>query len=459
MKLIIDNQLSLLDIPEDLTDWFKIQLTFTNPKFEEAMERGRYLGNIPQFIRLYRELPNGIVIPRGYLQIVEDSMIGRGLGLKISDSRILLPPISVESTIELWPHQKRAKQSLLSQPNGMLIAPAASGKTIMGLDVFASVRQKMLWITHTNRLAEQAIDRIMGVFPDVSKEEIGFLGSGKFTVGDRITIGMVQTLVRRPSILPKLGKEFGLVIVDEAHHVPATIFTKVLNNFSSYYLYGLTATPYRRDKMEDIMFATMGLANAVVARKKVKEQGKIMTPSVIKRVIPSAACGSNDYHYIIREMLMRNENRLSIIATDVIREAMKVNFCIVINTRKKYCEMLFETISKHWTKTVIATGDYSRQHNDEQVAKLEEGKANVLITTFELLGEGFDVKKLNRGFIALPFKEKARVEQAVGRIQRTCLGKIDAIMYDYVDEDIGILKNQWFHREAVYKSLGMEIVT
>jgi superfamily II DNA or RNA helicase len=119
--------------------------------------------------------------------------------------------------------------------------------------------------------------------------------------------------------------------------------------------------------------------------------------------------------------------------------------------------MIYELINKHWVKSAIATGDYTKTHNNEQVAKLENGEATVLVTTFELLGEGFDVQKLNRGFIALPFREKARVEQSVGRIQRTHEDKTDAILYDYVDVDIGILNNQYSHRVKAYESLGMKI--
>jgi len=453
----------MLNIPEELRSWFATQLTFDNPLYLEAVKRNRYIGNLQPHICMYKPLPEGIVLPRGYLQLVEGSMVGKGLGLSIKDNRALLPPVSVESNIVLRSYQKEAKHALLSHPNGMLIAPAASGKTIMGLDVFASLHQKMLWLTHTNRLANQVIERIVGtdefppVFPDVKRNEIGFIGGGKHSVGERITIGMIPTLVRREAQLPEIGRRFGLVIIDEAHHVPASTFLKVLENFSSYYLYGLTATPYRRDKMEDVMFATIGLANSIVSRREVKKKGGIMTPTVIKRTVPSPTFGGNDFHYIIRELVLPNEKRKIMVATDVLREAYKGNYCIVINTRKAYCEDLFELISEHWPKTVIATGDYSRKHNDEQVLKLEKDEATVLITTFELLGEGFDVQKLNRGFIALPFREKARVEQSIGRIQRTCEGKLDAIMYDYVDENIGILSSQFRHRAKVYRSLGIKV--
>jgi len=464
MKLIIDSQLRMLDAPEELMAWFATQLTFDNPLYLEAVKRNRYLKNLQPHICMYKPLPNGVVLPRGYLQLIEDSMIGRGLGIHITDNRILSAPVFVKSGIVLRPYQKEAKLALLSHPNGMLIAPAASGKTIMGLDIFASLHQKMLWLTHTNRLANQVIERIVGtnelppIFPDVERKEIGFIGGGKYSIGERITIGMIPTLVRRVVELPEIGRKFGLVIIDEAHHVPASTFLKVLEHFASYYLYGLTATPYRRDSLEDIMFAGLGLANSIISRKEVKKEGGIVTPTVIKRTIRSPKWEDNDFHYIVRELLIPNRQRLELIVTDVLREAYKGNCCIVISTRKVYCEMIYELINKHWVKSAIATGDYTKTHNNEQVAKLENGEATVLVTTFELLGEGFDVQKLNRGFIALPFREKARVEQSVGRIQRTHEDKTDAILYDYVDVDIGILNNQYSHRVKAYESLGMKIM-
>jgi superfamily II DNA or RNA helicase len=466
MKLIIDNQLTLLNVPSDIKDWFVEQLTFSNPKFEEAVKFGRYIADIPQHLFMYKSLPNGIVIPRGYLQIVEDTMIGQGLGLTVVDNRVLTPPVGVKSSIKLRPYQKNAKFDLLGHPNGMLVAPAASGKTVIGLDIFASVRQKLLWLTHTNRLANQVIERIVGtdehmpMFPNIDESDIGFIGGGKEVIGDYITIGMLQTLIRREHMLPKIGREFGLVIIDEAHHVPASTFLKVVEYFSSYYLYGLTATPYRRDRLEDVMFASVGLANAEIHRKKVKEKGAIITPTVIKRMVPSEKHSGNDYSFILREIIPFNNVRLEMIISDVVKEAEEGNYCITIGNRKAYCEMIFDRLKRGMPdKVVIATGDYSSKHNSEQVSKIDNGDVNVLVTTFELLGEGFDVPRLNRGFIVLPFRERSRVEQAVGRIQRTCEGKEDALLYDYVDENIGILENQFIHRALVYRSLGMRIIS
>jgi superfamily II DNA or RNA helicase len=222
-------------------------------------------------------------------------------------------------------------------------------------------------------------------------------------------------------------------------------------------MYGLTATPNRRDGLEDLMFASIGLPNAIINRKEVVDRGAIITPKVYARHIRSGPCMGYDFHEIVREILPNNLERMRIILEDVLREAASGHYCIIISTRKAYCETLYDCLSKVWEKTAIATGDYTKKHNDDQVKKLEDGEITILVTTFELLGEGFDVKKLDRGFIVLPFKEKSRVEQTVGRIQRSCEGKKDAILYDYVDIDIGMLKNQFYTRALTYRKLGMEI--
>ena len=465
MRIIIGSKVRLVEPPSKIISWLIDQLTFSNPKFEEARKRNRYTGNIPQLLKLYKMMPNGIIIPRGMLETMEETFLGKGYDVSVVDNRIIGKTLkNIKSDILLRPYQNTAKFNLLKHSNGMLIAPAASGKTIIGLDIFAALRQKMLWMTHTTRLANQVKERILGneedppMIPTINENDIGLLGRGKWKIGDKITIGIIQTLVRRLPLFPELGQEFGLVIVDEAHHVPASTFLKVLEYFPSYYLYGLTATPYRRDKLESIMFASMGRPNAIITREEVKKRGNIITPIVKVREISSQIWGDNDYHYIMREIIIPNEARSNLIAFDIASEASKGNYCIVISTRKKYCEILFKKVLRYWPKTGIATGDYTRNQNDGQVKRLESDEITVLITTFEILGEGFDVQKLNRGIIALPVRERARVEQAVGRIQRTCIGKIDAILYDYVDKDIGILKDQFKARSFTYKSLGMKMI-
>lgn len=453
-EIIIGSSLELINISDELKRSFIRILTFKNPQYEEAIKYGRYIGDLRRTIDLYTITPNGIIIPRGLLEFVENGLINKGYKFKITDKRIFGEPIDVTSNIVLKPFQKKAKSNLMKYPNGMLVAPAGSGKTVIGIDMIATLKQKTLWLTHTKALAEQAKDRMVSMLNNTSSEDIGYIGSGKHDVDQDIVIGMVQTLFKQSLELIDVGKEFGLVILDECHHLPARTFLKVMGKFPSYYMYGLTATPYRRDSLEKVMFASIGNPLAVIDRKDVNAEKGIITPKLIIRGLISSPWINNDYNYIIKHIVMPNDKRSSLIVKDIINEVDNNNYCIIISTRKNYCEILYDKM-RDKINCGIATGDYSFKHNQSQIKSMEKGDINALMTTFSLLGEGFDVKRLNRCFIVLPLKEKAMVEQAIGRIQRTCEGKDDAIIYDYADMDIGILKNQFFKRLEIYESLGI----
>lgn len=463
MRISIGNTIALTDISLTTKQWFIDNLTFENPKYKEALDHGRSVRFIEKNISMFTSTPNGIVVPRGMLQTIEGGLLGKGYDIELSDTRVLLEPVDVKSAITLRPYQLPAKKGLLKHPNGVLVAPAGSGKTILGLEVFASLRQRMLWLTHTTRLAQQVKERILGTkdippaLLNINEKEIGMIGNGKWKIGDKITIALVQTLVRRLDMLPELGREFGLVIVDEVHHLPATTFTKVIQYFYSYYLYGLTATLRRRDKLEGIVNVSIGNPNAIIPREEVKKDGGIITPTVRVKYLTGLIYEGNDYNVALRDFILPNESRSDLITEDIIREAKAGNHCVIISTRKEYCEILYQKISRYWAKCGISTGDYNDTHNTEQLNRLESNSINVLITTFDLLGEGFDVKKLNRCFLVLPMREGVRIEQAVGRIQRSCDGKDTAIVYDYVDTNVGILSNQFRYRCEVYNRLGMKL--
>jgi len=114
----------------------------------------------------------------------------------------------------------------------------------MALALIASKKQPALIITHRKQIYDQWIERIEN-FLQIPKREIGQIGSNKKLVKTPITVAMVQTLARIDN-LKKISDNFGLVIIDECHHIPAQSFRKVITQFNPYYLYGLTATPIRK---------------------------------------------------------------------------------------------------------------------------------------------------------------------------------------------------------------------
>ena len=68
---------------------------------------------------------------------------------------------------------------------------------------------------------------------------------------------MIQSLTRNEKV-DVISGNFGTIIVDECHHIPAKSFREAIVNFNSYYLYGLTATPKRKNNDEKLIYVYIG---------------------------------------------------------------------------------------------------------------------------------------------------------------------------------------------------------
>jgi len=435
-----------------------------NPKYTEAVAKGRWTGNLKPFLMNFDILPDdSIRIPRGMrLQLLD--MIDSSMGYTLADERSYHGYEDVNSAvIQYRPYQERAMAAMYQSDEGLLVAPAGSGKTVLGLSMVPLYGQPCLWLTHTRALAYQAIERIKQFLPSMEEDDVGLLGDGKWKPGKWITIGLIPTLVRRPQEVHEMRNDYGLVVLDEAHHCPASTFLQIMSSLNPYFMYGLTATPYRRDKLEQMMFQTIGPEIIRIPVSEVEDVGGIMMPKVLYRTVRSKPVYGNNIQAILKDNIVPNTKRNGLIVGDVLREATAGNYCIVITDRKAHAEILYELISMGWENTGIATGNYSKKYVTEQAALLNDKKITVLVCTFALLGEGFDVPFLNRAFVTMPFRAEGKVEQLVGRIQRTADGKKDSIVYDYVDVDIGVVQSQFYTksgndcRHRVYSRLGLEI--
>ena len=463
MEITISNKIRIKNCPptiqEQLIDILKVE----NPKYNDAVAKGRWVGKLKPFLMNFDILPDdSIRIPRGMRLPLLD-MIG-GVDHTIIDERAYHGYADVNSAvIQYRPYQERAMTAMYQAEEGLLVAPAGSGKTVLGLSMIPLYGQPALWLTHTRQLAYQALDRIKQFLPGMEEGDVGLLGDGKWKPGKWITIALIPTLVRRPAEVHAMRNDFGLVVLDEAHHCPASTFLQVMSSLNPYFMYGLTATPYRRDKLEEMMFQTIGPEIIRIPVSEVEDVGGIIMPKVLYRTVHSKPIHGNNIQAILKDNIVPNSKRNGMIVGDVLREASEGNYCIVVTDRKAHAEILYELISVGWEKTGIATGNYSKKYVTETAELLNSKEITVLVCTFALLGEGFDVPFLNRAFVTMPFRAEGKVEQLVGRIQRTADGKNDSIVYDYVDVDIGVVQNQFYTKSKndcrynAYSRLGLEI--
>jgi superfamily II DNA or RNA helicase len=347
---------------------------------------------------------------------------------------------------------------------GIIISPAGSGKTVMGLVITSVIGLPVLWLTHTNTLFKQTINRAENIIPFLKNGNISTIKGSKWNYDKPFTIGMVQTMIRNPEKVESISNEFGVVILDEAHHCPAKTFTDVISLLNPKYLFGLTATPNRADRLETLMYDVIGPVLIDIPINRIVDDGGIILPTVIYKEIETKKINDNNTNRLLK-YLVNHKKRNNTIVSDIVQEAMNQEICIALSTRKEHCEILYTLTKLSWEKTGIATGDYSLKENEKTIQDLEEGKITVIFTTPDLLGEGFDVDILSRAFICLPFRSETRVEQLIGRAQRYHKDKKNVNIYDYVDTSIGVFKDQFFSpnknkhcRYRVYERLGLSVV-
>ncbi|MBN1663237.1 MAG: DEAD/DEAH box helicase [Deltaproteobacteria bacterium] len=428
-------------------------LTFTNPQWLENRKMKRWQGKTRRTIRCYRNIRQnqGLSVPRGFMGQLIAMARQAGVPYRIVDQRPSLPDVSYEFGGALKPFQEKAVAVMLKKDFGILAAPTGSGKTVMALAMIAQRKQPALIIVHSKELLNQWIDRI-GSFLDMPEEDLGILGAGKKAVGNKITVGIVNTIYQ---IAHEMRDRIGFLVVDECHRTPARTFTEAVSAFDCKYMLGLSATPWRRDDLTHLIYWYMGDLHHKIDPAGLMESGDILEAEVVTRetaFIPLSDPVA-EYSSMLSE-LTENAARNALIAGDVVEEAKNADgVCLLLSDRKEHCRTLAELIAAQGVEAAILTGDLADGERQTIVEQLNSGGIRVLIATGQLIGEGFDSGALSTLFLTTPVKFDGRLLQYLGRILRPGPGRGKARVYDYVDVNVGPLKAAARSRSQVYRQM------
>ena len=451
MKISITNKLLLDDIPPGVHKELTQKLTIQNPKWIENHRMGRWNRGTPRYLKWYDKGRAGrLYIPRGYIRQLASICNRHGEPFQLEDLRRNLPEVSFKFRGQLKPFQKKAVDIMLNKEFGTLSAATGSGKTIMALDIIAKRRQPTLIVVHTKELAFQWIERI-ATFLAIPTEEVGLIGAGKHTLGKKVTVSLVQSLYK---CADEVSKGIGHLIVDECHRCPSRTFTDAVTEFDSRFMLGLSATPWRRDKLSKLIFWHLGDVHHEVDKNDLIVSGDVLSVEVILRETDFEPYFDpvHDYSRMLAE-LVSNDERNHMIAADIAREAHNdEGICLVLSDRKNHCETLQSLLRYRYKISVERlTGDLTNEERQRVLARLREGDIKVLVATGQLIGEGFDCKDLTTLFLTTPIKFDGRVIQYLGRVLRPAPGKVQARVFDYVDVNVGPLKAAARARQNVYK--------
>jgi superfamily II DNA or RNA helicase len=451
IRISLDASLKLAGLPRSLRDTLIEELSFPNPKWLENNRMGRWNGGVPKELRFYDKVGrDGLWIPRGYMRRLLITLRREGLDHDLEDRRRSLNPVELRFRGELRDFQETAVAKMMRRDFGTLCAPTGSGKTVMALNLVSRRRQPTLIIVHTKELAFQWIDRIH-TYLGVEKDAVGLIGAGRKQVGECISVALVQSLYKAAeAVAPHVGH----LIVDECHRAPSRTFTEAVTAFDARYMLGLSATPWRRDRLSRLIFWHLGDVHHQVESEELVAKGHILAAQVVWR--PTAFepyfDPVNEYTKMLAELTSDDGRNRGIVA-DVAQvvESDAGGICLILSDRKKHCEVLRGLLKyRHGIEAALLTGDLPTAQRKSVLERLGKGVERVVVATGQLVGEGFDCPNLATLFLATPIRFSGRVIQYLGRILRPAEGKKTATVYDYVDVKVPALVKAAAAREGVY---------
>ena len=313
---------------------------------------------------------------------------------------------------------------------------------------------------------EQFLD-IHEVLPELPKKRgrkkkrhlIGQIGSGKNTRSGIVDIAIMQSLFEgEEKTVKSFVAEYGMVIVDECHHVAAFTFESVLKAVEAKYVYGLSATPVRKDGHHPIIFMQCGPVRYLVDAKSqaVKRTfSHFVIPRFTRMRLP-AANGIQDMYAGVVE----NENRNELLVTDTLNLIQEGRTPILLTERKEHAALLASRLSDKVKNVFLLIGSDKQKEKREKMTALQnvpDDEDVVVVATGKYIGEGFDSPRLDTLLLAMPISWKGTLAQYAGRLHRNYEGKHEVRIYDYVDIHVPTLERMYHKRLKGYAELGYQV--
>jgi superfamily II DNA or RNA helicase len=445
---------------------------FKNPDFykSQAMRLSTY--DKPRIIDTSWETEDYLRIPRGCLDDLRNLLSDSGVLVCINDERNTGRGIDVAFQGALRDEQPTAATAMLKHENGVLSATTAFGKTVVGAYLIAERKINALVLVHSSALLSQwkkALEQFLNInetLPEPTKKHgrkkaqtlIGQLGSGKNNLSGIVDIAIMQSLFDGDEV-KELVRNYGMVICDECHHVPAVNFERILAAVDAKYVYGLTATPLRPDGHQPIIFMQCGaIRYRVDAIAQAAKSGfdHYIIPRFMATRIPE------DSNLTIQEIyatLVNNSIRNGAIIKDVSSAVIEGRTPLILTERKGHAVVLANLLAGSCSNIVLLVGSDSQKQKREKLDALKRIPVTeplVVVATGKYIGEGFDEPRLDTLFLAMPIAWKGTLAQYAGRLHRSFDGKIEVRVYDYVDVHVRVLERMYQKRLHGYAELGYQ---
>lgn len=462
---------SWLEIAEDegySFDMLKTTLEVPNPEYTSAVEMGFSTAGLRRFDSLYEE---GHVKGKKVLRVPR-ALVNKYSSLSdVEDCRTEGSSIDFKLKVRLGPTEEREEDqadfvdalvgAVRSRSGAIGQAAAGYGKTLCAIAAVEKLGRTTAVLVHKSFLMDQWIERIHEA-TDMDMSDIGFVQQGRCDFrGKKIVLIMVQSLLSSREYPSDLYEYFGTVVVDEVHRFGAVEFRKAITMFPAKYRLGVTATPKRRDGLEDVFFkhigeiASVGSKRTTIARVKFVNANMVVTDSMLRGMTSRRQGGRRVYdlnkvtRYVV-DCETRNRQVVKLLI-DALKAGRKV---LVLSSRRDHLRILSELFSIESAKRHV------RFKYGFYVGGMKEKELRIAATrplifgTFQMAQEGLDIPDLDTLFLVTP---KGDIVQAVGRILRKYEGKREPMVIDLVERGIPMSIGLAKKRSRAYREMGCRI--
>jgi superfamily II DNA or RNA helicase len=399
----------------------------------------------PKPLQLYTQVKGILYLPRfaGLLSLglPPPGRDFRVLGERMQDTAHFTGALCATNPPQI-PAVQATLQQLQALGGALLVLPCGFGKTVCSLSIAATLHRRTLILVHAEALGAQWVDRIHAFVPGA---KVGKIQQDVVDVdGCDFVVAMIQSLVKRDYALAVV-QSFGLVIVDEAHHVAAPMFSKALPKLPARYVLGLSATPNRTDGCGVALEYLLG--PTVFKARRVHEH-------VTVRILTYTRGAEEEL--VNRQGKPLCSTMLSNIATDLTRtqwvcdliqeQAAAQRNTLVLSDRLDQLSMLEQLLRQQAPGVSVG-----RVVGGTRAKNREQGfAASVILSTYTYASEGIDIPRLDTLVMATP---RGNVEQTIGRILRPFPAKPVPLVLD-IKDPFSLFTAMAWKRHRYYKSQG-----
>ena len=357
-------------------------------------------------LKNYKVLVNNILsLPQGRQDLIPEHY-------EIVDKRTVVPVPFPDPKYPL----RDSQQPVYDEINDTVFINALVGwgKTFTALHLAHKFGQKTLVITHTAALRDQWAEEVEALFGQTP----GIIGGGRVDHDDHfITISNVQTLVKH---VDSLAKEFGTIILDEAHHCPATTFAQIVDGFYARYRIALSGTMIRKDGKHAVFQDYFGShvvrppqSNTLVPTVRLVRTGITLKPGATWVDKITELANDDSYQRIVAAMALHQIER----GHQVLVIADRVEFL------RKVSQYVGETC-------VLVTGETDFQQRQEAKQQLLSREKMCIAGSRQIFSEGISINSLSCVILAVPMSNDSLLEQIIGRVQRLHEDKLEPLVID-----------------------------